>query len=128
MRVQEPAEVAILSRPEMKERLLTYGKLLLDKGVTVELATHDERIIERWRREVLAPGGYPKARLEFQFLLGVPRRTLQRQLLDEGYRVRIYVPFATEWDDAVAYARRRLHENPSIMTYGIRNMFRVRNR
>ncbi len=85
----------------------------------VAIATHDENRIElakSYARKV----GLPKDQLEFQLLYGV-RRELQTQLLNEGYPVRIYVPFGTEW---YPYFMRRLAERPANLWFFIANLFR----
>lgn len=146
----EPPGVATTSKAEMKERMLPAARAVLERGGKVEFATHDEALIARFFREIVLPGGYGRDRVEVQMLLGVPRRALQRDLVsgaafrpggvcaakggssgelaETGVPVRLYVPFAEHWSDAIAYARRRLAENPSIMTYGLHNLFRLHRR
>lgn len=129
----EPAEIALTDKPAMKEKLLSQSKRLLEKGVTVELATHDERVVERFVRELVQPMGVADDRWEVQMLLGVPRKQIQRQLLDGSFAglgrpatVRLYVPYALSASDASAYCRRRLIENPDMVTYGMLNLVRRR--
>jgi proline dehydrogenase len=85
---------------------------LLDAGCYVGIATHDELLIEDGRRQAaeraLAPTDF-----EFQMLLGV-RPELGEELVDGGYRLRIYVPFGRHWYE---YSLRRLQENPRIAGY-----------
>ncbi len=99
-------------------RLLPRALQLLDG---VEIATHDERVIGEVRRIVEATAG-ARERVEFQMLLGVPRRRLQDELVAAGYPVRLYLPFVAQWDDAEAYLRRRLAESPSLAGLVIRNL------
>lgn len=119
----EPPEVAIQSKPEMKERMLTAADQLLAQGVKVEFATHDERYLERFLREVA-----PKApeSCELQLLLGVPRASFIERMRQNVYGVmlpvRLYVPFADNWDDATAYLRRRMAESPSMVWLVLRNL------
>ena len=119
----EPSEVATTNKVEMKERLLRYSEILLDRGVTVEFATHDNAYIERFARE-LAPK-HP-GRCEVQMLLGVPRARVQSRLMTgdfgDSIPVRVYVPFAVSWSDATAYLRRRMAESPSIVWLVLRNL------
>ncbi len=61
--------------------------------------------------------------VEFQMLLGVPRERIQKKLIDHGFTVRFYVPFATNWKDAIRYLKRRLEENPHMAIYTIKNIF-----
>lgn len=119
----EPETIATRDKLEMKDRLLEHARELLARGVYVELATHDERYVERFVREVapMAPG-----RAEIQMLLGVPRAKLERQLREGAFGlslpVRLYVPFAIGWSDATAYLRRRMDESPSMVWLVLRNL------
>ena len=61
-----------------------------------------------------------KDQFEFQMLFGI-RRDLQRRLVDQGYRVRVYIPFGTAW---YPYLMRRLAERPANMLFLLRNLFR----
>ena len=124
----EDAAIAVTSKPVMKERMLDYARVLLERGVKVEFATHDEPTLERFLREV-APGH--EAACEIQMLLGVPRRPFAKRLMagELGTVVpfRLYVPFATSWDDATAYLRRRMRESPSVMWLVLRNLHKARS-
>lgn len=119
----EPPDVATTDKDEMKERLLSHSDRLLQRGAKVEFATHDDRFIERFAREI-APR-YP-GRCEVQMLLGVPRAGLQSRLMageiGGPMPVRLYVPFAVSWADATAYLRRRMAESPSIVWLVLRNL------
>ncbi|MEM7676620.1 MAG: proline dehydrogenase family protein, partial [Myxococcota bacterium] len=120
----EPSDVATTDKPQMKERMLQYAERLLQNGVRVEFATHDDAYVERFAKE-LAPQ-FP-GQCEVQMLLGVPRAPLQVALLDgslgAALPVRLYVPFAVSWTDATAYLRRRMNESPSIIWLVLRNLF-----
>ncbi len=83
------------------------------------LATHDERLIEAAKQHASEKQIAPDA-FEFQMLHGV-RRDLQRQLVEEGYRMRVYVPFGVAW---YAYFMRRLAERPANLWFFVRNLFR----
>jgi proline dehydrogenase len=121
----EPAEIALTDKAAMKQRMLDDAARLLERGVRVEFATHDEPTLERFLTEVA-----PRApeRCEVQMLLGVPRRAFLRRLRAGGFGVtvphRLYVPFALSWDDATAYLRRRMQESPSTLWLVLRNLFR----
>ncbi len=119
----EPPDVAITDKNEMKERLLTYAKVLLHQGCFVEFGTHDEAFIERFAREV-APAA--PDRCEVQMLLGVPRDEVIGKLTSGDFGVtlpvRLYVPFAVGWSDATAYLRRRMDESPSMIWLVLRNI------
>lgn len=127
----EPANVAIDDKREMKERMLRAAEFLLARGHYVEFATHDQRYIRRFLEEVVpsaraAPGSYG-----VQMLYGVPMQAFQAQLRagkigGQGpVAVRLYVPFASSWEYAIAYCRRRLLENPSMAGAVARNIIRV---
>jgi proline dehydrogenase len=119
----EPLAVALQDKSAMKERMLTYAARLLERGVFVEFATHDERCLERFLREVA-----PRApeRCELQMLLGVPRAGFLRRLAAGDFGLvlpmRRYVPFALSWDDATAYLRRRMDETPNLVGAVLRNL------
>ena len=109
---QEPATVAY---PEKKDVDANYVKcmqsLMLD-GNYPGLATHDEAIISEAKR-FAKEKGIATDRYEFQMLYGV-RRDLQDQLVREGYRMRVYVPFGTQW---YPYLMRRLAERPANLAF-----------
>jgi proline dehydrogenase len=99
-----------------------YARLLvraLEANVYPMIATHDPRLIDFARRQVDI---LHRARetFEFQMLLGV-RRDLQEQLMADGYRVRVYVPFGSEW---YPYFMRRLAERPANIKFFLRQLFR----
>ena len=111
------------SKPAMKENLLALMKKLFDRGHIVQIATHDEAIIKR-AVEYIEEWQIPRERFEFQMLIGVPRNRIINELRKKNYTVRLYLPFCEEWDDGIAYLRRRLNANPNFMFYVMRNMLR----
>jgi proline dehydrogenase len=119
----EPRDVAYQDKPAMKQKLFEYVRLLLDRGHYPEIATHDEPLIRRCVDDLDGRGCPPEA-YEFQMLLGVPRATIQDELVRGGRVVRLYVPFAVEWKYAIAYLRRRLAANPMMGAYVMKNLFR----
>jgi proline dehydrogenase len=94
------------------ERLLRHGHY-------PGLATHDERLIDAAKRFVRASAIEP-SRFEFQMLYGV-RRDLQHALVRDGYRMRVYVPFGTQW---YPYLMRRLAERPANVAFIAGNVVR----
>jgi proline dehydrogenase len=94
-------------------------KLLLDHGNYPAIATHDEKMIEA-TKSYAAARKVPREAFEFQMLYGI-RRDLQRQLIAEGYRLRLYVPFGKAW---YPYYMRRLAERPANVFFILRNLFR----
>lgn len=91
---------------------------LLEADAYPGVATHDPAMIEAVARAAHQRGIGPAA-YEFQMLYGV-RRDLQRQLVEKGYRMRIYVPFGTEW---YPYFMRRLAERPANVLFIVRSLF-----
>jgi len=126
---REPADVAATDKRVMKERMVDYAATLLDLGAFVEFASHDLHYAHRFLRDVA-----PKApdRCEMQMLLGVPRAEFRRKLrqgeLGPAVPMRLYVPFADGWDNAMAYLRRRMEESPSVGWLVLRNLFAGRER
>ena len=123
----EPAEIAITSKVEMKRRMVDYAARLLERGIFVEFATHDEATLATFLREV-APAA--PDRCEIQMLLGVPRFDFLRGLAEGRFGVTVgfrrYVPFAVGWEDATAYLRRRMVENPGMSLLVLRNLWQRR--
>jgi proline dehydrogenase len=108
----EPPEVAIGDRREVDRAFARLTVTCLARGHTIHVATHDPSLLEGARAHV-DRAGVPWTRVEFQFLLGV-RRDLQTRYADEGYPVRVYVPYGTEW---YPYLTRRLAERPANMWF-----------
>jgi proline dehydrogenase len=129
----EPAEIALTEKPKMKQRLLEQSARLLDRGVYVELATHDEAVVRQFFDTVVRPRALGGERYELQMLYGVPRASLLRSVvageLSPAERapppVRLYVPFATAWDQATAYCKRRLRNNPHMIGYVLLNLLQA---
>jgi proline dehydrogenase len=119
---REPAEVALQDKADMKGKLFEYVQLLLDHGHYPEIATHDEPLVRRCI-EYLDGKGVPKDAYEFQMLLGVPRTSLQQEIVKRGQIVRLYVPFAEDWKYAVHYLKRRLAANPMMAGMVMKNLF-----
>jgi proline dehydrogenase len=117
---KEPPEIAFEKKSEVDANYLKLTKLLLKSGVYHGLATHDENIV----REVQAfatSEKLPRDTFEFQMLYGI-RRDLQQSLVHEGWRVRVYIPFGTEW---YPYFMRRLGERPANVFFIARNLLRA---
>jgi len=115
----EPHTAAFAEKADVDRNYLKLMKTLLDRGSYPALATHDEQIqgdALRYARE----RGLGKDKFEFQMLYGI-RRDLQKRLVEQGYRVRLYVPYGTAW---YPYFMRRLAERPANLLFLIRNIFR----
>jgi proline dehydrogenase len=108
----EPPEVAYQAFDEVRASYVRALEALLDAGSYVGIATHDEWLLDEGRR-LVAERGLSRDEYEFQMLLGV-RPRLGDELVHEGHRLRIYVPFGRHW---YAYSLRRLQENPKIAGY-----------
>ena len=105
---KEPDSVAFPDKADTDRMFVQEMERLLDAGNYPAIATHDEAIIDAARRYVWEKG-ISKDSFEFQMLYGV-RRDLQTRLREEGYNVRVYVPFGESW---YPYLMRRLAERPA---------------
>ena len=115
----EPAEVAFQAKPEVDRNFIRLMRILLAAGTYPAIATHDEKIIQEAKGFVRARN-LPLDSFEFQMLYGI-RRDLQRRLVAEGYRLRLYVPFGKAW---YPYFMRRLAERPANVVFLARNLLR----
>jgi len=116
---QEPADIAFQAKEEVDANYIRLMKVLLKSGIYHGLATHDEKIINE--AKAFATGEHiPPDSFEFQMLYGI-RRDLQKSMIREGWRMRVYVPFGTEW---YPYLMRRLAERPANAVFVAKNLFR----
>lgn len=109
---QEPATVAYPEKADVDANYVRSMHELMRSATYPALATHDEAII-RDAKAFAAAEKISRDRFEFQMLYGV-RRDLQEQLVAEGYRMRVYVPFGTQW---YPYLMRRLAERPANLAF-----------
>jgi proline dehydrogenase len=116
---KEPATIAYPSKGDVDANYAALMKRCVSSGVFCGIATHDEKIVDEMRRFVMV-AGLPKDVFEFQMLYGV-RRDLQRKLVQDGFRVRVYVPFGEGW---YPYFMRRLAERPANVLFLAKNFFR----
>jgi proline dehydrogenase len=114
----EDEEIAWHARDVVDRSFVKLSRLLLDADAYPGIATHDPRMIEAVERHV-RERAIGQDRFEFQMLYGI-RRDLQRQLLQRGYRLRVYVPYGTEW---YPYFMRRLAERPANVLFLLRSLF-----
>ncbi|NOX38115.1 MAG: proline dehydrogenase [Calditrichaeota bacterium] len=113
----EPREIAYKDK-FIINRNFTYAlEKLLSHGCYVGIATHDEKLVWEALR-IIDQLKLDRNRFEFQMLLGVDPQ-LRRIIIRSGYKLRVYVPFGTEW---FAYSTRRLKENPRIVGYIMQNL------
>ena len=108
----EPPAVAFQDFQEVRDSFVRSLEALLDSGCYVGIATHDDWLQEQGAR-LVAARRLRREDYEFQMLLGV-RPELGDELIREGHRLRIYVPFGRQWYE---YSLRRLQENPKIAGY-----------
>lgn len=109
---KEPDTVAYAEKSEVDENYLKCMRELMLNGNYPGIATHDEAIV-REAKKFAKENAIDSSRYEFQMLYGV-RRDLQDQLVRDGYRMRVYVPFGTQW---YPYLMRRLAERPANVAF-----------
>ena len=116
---KEPPEIAYQKKSEVDDNYVKLTHMLLKSGIYHGIATHEPRMIQEAisfaRREKIAPEAF-----EFQMLYGI-RRDLQQKLVRQGWRMRVYIPFGTEW---YPYLMRRLAERPANLLFLMKNIFR----
>jgi proline dehydrogenase len=116
---KEPPEVAFPHKTDVDANFFKLAKMLVESPIYHAVATHDETLIDKVKAYA-AEAAIDPSHFEFQMLYGV-RRDLQRELVSQGYRVRVYVPFGSEW---YPYFMRRLAERPANVIFLARNFFR----
>jgi len=130
----EPADIAFPKKVDVDRNFDKLIGMLIDGALAAgspevsidgkippipAIATHDEKRVE-YAKKLISQAGLPKSAIEFQMLNGI-RRDLQEKLAEEGYPVRVYVPFGTEW---YSYYVRRLAERPANLWFFLSNLFR----
>jgi proline dehydrogenase len=113
----EPESIAFQTMPVIRREYLRLAEALLSRGVHPGIATHDERIIEAVKAYA-TQHAIGKERFEFQMLYGV-RPDLQRELVRDGFQLRIYVPFGTHW---AGYFYRRIAERRENALFALRSL------
>jgi len=117
---KEPSDIAFQKKSEVDDNYIKLMKSLMKSGIYHGLATHDERIIKEAKSFAIAEK-IPHEAFEFQMLHGI-RRDLQQQLSREGWGMRVYIPFGTEW---YPYFMRRLAERPANVFFIAKNFLRA---
>jgi proline dehydrogenase len=122
----EPPQIAFPRKRDVDENFVNLMRMLFspqaqEAGVYPAIATHDDRLIYR-AQHLAQEHGVSRDGFEFQLIYGV-RRELQAQLVEQGYRVRVYVPFGVEW---YPYFMRRLAERPANVVFLLRALARER--
>jgi proline dehydrogenase len=116
---KEPASVAFPDKSAVDQNYVKCMEALIEQGNYPGIATHDPAIIAEAKRFV-AEKHIDPSRFEFQMLYGI-RRDMQQQLVRDGYRMRVYVPFGTQW---YPYLVRRLAERPANVAFITGNVVR----
>jgi proline dehydrogenase len=115
----EPPSVAFKTKADVDRNYIELMNVLLESGVYSGIATHDEKIIEQ-TKQFVESRKISRDSFEFQMLYGI-RRDIQRRLVNEGYRLRLYVPYGQAW---YPYFMRRLAERPANVFFLLRNLLR----
>ncbi len=116
---KEPEDIAFQKKSEVDSNYVRLMKMLMKSGVYHGLATHDETIIKE-AKAFATRENIPPISFEFQMLHGI-RRDLQQGLVKQGWGVRVYIPFGTEW---YPYFMRRLAERPANVLFIAKNLLR----
>lgn len=116
---KEPPELAFQKKSEVDANYVKLMKILMKSNVYHGLATHDEKIINQ-AKEFALQEKISRDAFEFQMLHGI-RRDLQQKLVKDGWRMRVYIPFGTEW---YPYFMRRLAERPANVLFLAKNLLR----
>jgi proline dehydrogenase len=119
----EPRKVAYKEMETINRSFVCCLDKMFAKGAYVGIATHDEKLVFE-SLQLINKHGLKRADYEFQMLLGVDQE-LRDLLVDQGQRLRVYVPYGESW---LPYSRRRLKENPSIAQHALRQMLGMKRK
>ena len=117
---KESENIAIQNRTKINNNYVRLFKKLIDKNCYVGIATHDQNLIQDIYT-IVDELKIDPSQFEFQVLYGVPMGGWLERHLENNYKIRVYVPFGKDWYD---YSIRRLRENPGIVGYILKNMFK----
>lgn len=116
---KEPADIAFADKRDVDNNYIAMAEKMLRSGIYHGIATHDEKIIDHLKK-FASEIGLGKDGFEFQMLLGI-RPNLQQQLIKEGYRLRLYVPYGDAW---LPYTIRRMRERKENFWFVLKNIVR----
>lgn len=116
---KEPREVAFPEKKDVDENFKKIIKKHMQNGNYTAVATHDDSIID-YTRDLVKDQGISRDSFEFQMLYGI-RTEKQLELAKEGYKVRVYVPYGTDW---YGYFMRRLAERPANIAFVLKGLFK----
>jgi len=105
----EPKEIAYKDKKEIRDSFIKILEKMIDDNCYVGIATHDKPIVDR-AYKIISDKNIAKDKYEFQMLFGVTEK-LRKQIVNDGHKMRVYVPFGEQWH---FYAIRRLQENPEL--------------
>ena len=105
---------------EIRDNFIRLAEIMISRDSYVCFATHDLILIDKIL-SIIKNKKTKKDKYEFQVLYGVPMGSKLRELIKQGHKVRVYVPFGSEWYD---YSIRRIKENPNIASYVLKNLFK----
>ena len=114
---KEPPDIAFPKKEDVDANYIQLMKLLLPSGIYHGIATHDPAMILA-TKDFVRERNIARENFEFQMLYGI-RTDLQEELVREGYRLRVYIPFGTDW---FPYFMRRLAERPANLAFFLRNL------
>ena len=114
---QEPPDVAFPKKADVDANYVKLMKLILPSGIYHGIATHDPAMIQA-TKDFAREKNIGRDKFEFQMLYGI-RTDLQEQLVRENYRLRVYIPYGTDW---FPYFMRRLAERPANLAFFLRNL------
>ena len=117
----EPSTIAYKDKQVIRDNFMNVLETILKNGNYVGIATHDKYLIEK-SYELIKKLNIPNDKFEFQMLLGV-REDLRDKINNDGYKIRIYVPFGKDWHE---YSIRRLQENPQLTGHIVKEFFAFR--
>jgi proline dehydrogenase len=116
---KEPPDISFAKKSDTDANYVKLMKILLKSRIYHGIATHDPAMIQA-TRDFVARENIGKDAFEFQMLYGI-RRDLQEQLVHQGYRLRVYVPYGQAW---YSYLMRRMAERPANLFFVLRNLLR----
>ncbi len=120
---KEPAEIAFSKKSEVDNSFVELTELFMapeyrERGAYLKIATHDPKMLQA-AIDYIKANNIPKNQFEFQMLYGIRTQT-QLDLVEQGYQVRVYIPYGTEW---YPYFMRRLAERPANLWFLLKNLF-----
>jgi proline dehydrogenase len=116
---KEPPEISFAKKSDTDANYVKLMKIMLKSRIYHGIATHDPAMIQA-TRDFVTRENIGKDAFEFQMLYGI-RRDLQEQLVHQGYRLRVYVPYGHAW---YSYLMRRMAERPANLLFVLRNLLR----